>query len=217
MASEPEGARRASRLLKSTSVVSSMTLLSRVSGLARDITFSHWFGAGIVMDAFIVAFKIPNLLRRFFAEGAFSQAFVPVIAEYRATRSSEEVRELIDRVSGALGLVLFVITAIGVVAAPLLIVAFAPGWVGDGGGYELATEMLRFTFPYLFFISLTGLAGGILNTYGRFAVPAFTPVLLNLVLIVFAACVSPLSGRASRLHTAFSQPVSFSFYFKCRS
>ena len=195
MASEPEGARRASRLLKSTSVVSSMTLLSRVSGLARDITFSHWFGAGIVMDAFIVAFKIPNLLRRFFAEGAFSQAFVPVIAEYRATRSWEEVRELIDRVSGALGLVLFVITAIGVVAAPLLIVAFAPGWVGDGGGYELATEMLRFTFPYLFFISLTGLAGGILNTYGRFAVPAFTPVLLNLVLIVFAACVSPLLER----------------------
>jgi putative peptidoglycan lipid II flippase len=195
MASEPEGTHRASRLLKSTSVVSSMTLLSRVSGLARDITFSHWFGAGIVMDAFIVAFKIPNLLRRFFAEGAFSQAFVPVIAEYRATRSWADVRELIDRVSGALGLVLFAITAIGVIAAPLLIIAFAPGWVDDGGGYELATDMLRFTFPYLFFISLTGLAGGILNTYGRFAVPAFTPVLLNLSLIVFAAWVSPQLER----------------------
>jgi putative peptidoglycan lipid II flippase len=191
MASEPEGAHRAARLLKSTSVVGSMTLLSRISGLARDIAFSHWFGAGIVMDAFFVAFKIPNLLRRFFAEGAFSQAFVPVIAEYRATRTLAEVRELIDRVSGTLGLVLFVITALGVIAAPLLIMVFAPGFVGENGRYDLATAMLRFTFPYLFFISLTGLAGGILNTYGRFAVPAFTPVLLNLTLIAFAAWVAP--------------------------
>ena len=178
-------------LLKSTSVVSSMTFLSRISGLARDISFAHWFGAGIVMDAFFVAFKIPNLLRRFFAEGAFSQVFVPVIAEYRANSSQRETQELLDRVTGTLSLVLFIITAVGVMAAPLIIMLFAPGFLGGDGRYDVATDMLRFTFPYLFFVSLTALAGGILNTYRRFAVPAFTPVLLNLVLIGFAAWVAP--------------------------
>jgi putative peptidoglycan lipid II flippase len=178
-------------LLKSTSVVSSMTLLSRISGLGRDIGFAHWFGAGIVMDAFFVAFKIPNLLRRFFAEGAFAQAFVPVISEYRANSSRDETQELLDRVTGTLGLVLFTITALGILAAPILIMLFAPGFLGDDGRYELASDMLRFTFPYLFFVSLTALAGGILNTYRHFAVPAFTPVLLNLVLIGFAAWVAP--------------------------
>jgi len=182
-------------LLKATSVVSSMTLLSRISGLARDISFAHWFGAGIVMDAFFVAFKIPNLLRRFFAEGAFSQAFVPVISEYRANSSPSEIQALLNNVTGTLGLVVFGITALGVVAAPLLIMVFAPGFLGGDGRYEVATEMLRFTFPYLFFISMTALAGGILNTYRRFAVPAFTPVLLNLVLIGFAAWVAPQMER----------------------
>ena len=191
MHAEPVAPSRHARLLKSTSVVGSMTLLSRISGLVRDIAFSHWFGAGIVMDAFFVAFKIPNLLRRFFAEGAFSQAFVPVISEYRATRTAAEARELIDRTSGTLGLALFAITAIGVAAAPVLIMVFAPGFIDDNGRFDLATDMLRLTFPYLFFISLTALAGGVLNTYGRFAVPAFTPVLLNLVLIAFAAWVAP--------------------------
>jgi len=182
---EPRG------LLRSTSVVGAMTLLSRFTGLARDIGFSRWFGAGILMDAFFVAFKIPNLLRRFFAEGAFSAAFVPVISEYRATRSEPETRELVDRVAGTLGLLLFVITILGVVAAPVLIVIFAPGFLDDDGRYELAGGMLRLTFPYLFFISLTGLAGAVLNTYRRFAVPAFTPVLLNVVLIGFAGWVAP--------------------------
>ena len=143
------------------------------------------------MDAFFVAFKIPNLLRRFFAEGAFSAAFVPVFSEYRATRSPEETRELVDHVTGTLGLALFGITAIGVAAAPLLILVFAPGFVDDDGRYALARDMLRLTFPYLFFISLTALAGAILNTFRSFAVPAFTPVLLNLVLIAFAGWVAP--------------------------
>lgn len=182
-------------LLKSTSVVGSMTILSRISGLARDIGFAHWFGASIVMDAFFVAFKIPNLLRRFFAEGAFSHAFVPVIAEYRATRSEDETRELLDRVAGTLGAVVFLITVLGVASAPILIMLFAPGFIGDSDRYEIATDMLRFTFPYLFFISLTAFAGAILNTYRSFAVPAFTPVLLNLVLIVFAAWVAPQMDR----------------------
>ena len=178
-------------LLRSTTVVGAMTALSRLSGLARDIGFSRWFGASPLMDAFFVAFKIPNLLRRFFAEGAFSAAFVPVFSEYRATRSAEESRELVDRVAGTLGLALFGITAAGVIAAPILITVFAPGFIGDDGRYEMARDMLRLTFPYLFFISLTALAGAILNTYRSFAVPAFTPVLLNLVLIAFAGWVAP--------------------------
>jgi putative peptidoglycan lipid II flippase len=180
------------RLLKSTSVVGGMTLVSRIMGLARDMVFSRLFGAGPIMDAFFVAFKIPNLLRRFFAEGAFSQAFVPVIGEYRANRDEQELKQLIAGVSGTLGLVLVVVTAIGVVAAPVMIMVFAPGFHGEGDRYDLAVQMLRFTFPYILFISLTGLAGSILNTFGRFAVPAFTPVLLNLVMIASAIWIVPL-------------------------
>src|SRR5210317_470889 len=172
-----------------------MTLLSRVLGLARDIVFARLFGAGIVMDAFFVAFKIPNLLRRFFAEGAFSQAFVPVFAEYKSTRTRAELIELADRVSGTLGLALFVVTLIGVIAAPILIMIFAPGFLGRGEQYDLATAMLRFTFPYILFISLTGLAGAMLNNFGKFAVPAFTPVLLNVVMISAAIWLEPLMPR----------------------
>jgi putative peptidoglycan lipid II flippase len=191
---EPSGTAHA-RLLKATSVVGLMTLTSRITGLARDIAFSTWFGSGPVMDAFAVAFKIPNLLRRFFAEGAFSQAFVPVITEYRTQRSSAETHELVGRVAGTLGLGLFAVTAIGVVAAPVLIVIFAPGFRGGDDRFELAADMLRFTFPYVLFVSLTALAGSVLNAYRRFAVAAFTPVLLNVVLIVFAALVAPALER----------------------
>ena len=194
MTASDEGQKRINEsrsLIRHTSVVSAMTLLSRITGLARDIGFSRWFGAGALMDAFFVAFKIPNLLRRFFAEGAFSAAFVPIISEYRTTRSSEETKEFIDRVAGTLGLILFAITTAGVIAAPILIMIFAPGFLDDDGRYELARDMLRLTFPYLFFISLTALAGAILNAYRRFAVPAFTPVLLNIVLIGFAGWIAP--------------------------
>jgi len=179
-------------LLKSTSVVSAMTLLSRILGLIRDIVFARFFGATIVMDAFIVANRIPNMLRRFFAEGAFSQGFVPVMARYRESHSHEEARQLVDAVAGTLGLILVVVTAIGVVAAPLLVMVVAPGFIGDDGRFDLSILMLRFTFPYLLFVSLTAFAGGILNTYGRFAVPAFTPVILNAVLIAFAIWLAPL-------------------------
>ncbi|MED5534150.1 MAG: murein biosynthesis integral membrane protein MurJ [Pseudomonadota bacterium] len=194
MTASDEGQKRINEsrsLIRHTSVVSTMTLLSRITGLARDIGFSRWFGAGALMDAFFVAFKIPNLLRRFFAEGAFSAAFVPIISEYRTTRGLEETKELVDRVAGTLGLVLFAITVAGVVAAPILIMIFAPGFLDDDGRYELARDMLRLTFPYLFFISLTALAGAILNAYRSFAVPAFTPVLLNIVLIGFAGWIAP--------------------------
>ncbi len=179
-------------LLKSTSVVSAMTLLSRILGLVRDVVFARFFGATIVMDAFIVANRIPNMLRRFFAEGAFSQGFVPVMARYREQHPHAEARELVDAVAGTLGLVLFAITALGVIAAPLLVLAVAPGFIGENGRFELASAMLRFTFPYLLFVSLTAFAGGILNTYGRFGVPAFTPVILNVALIGAALYLAPL-------------------------
>lgn len=178
-------------LLRSTTVVSAMTLLSRVLGLVRDVVFARYFGATIVMDAFIVANRIPNMLRRFFAEGAFSQGFVPVMARYREQHEHAEARELIDAVAGTLGLVLFVVTLVGVIAAPLLVIVVAPGFIGDDGRFDLAAAMLRFTFPYLLFVSLTAFAGGILNTYGRFGAPAFTPVLLNVVLIAGAIWLSP--------------------------
>jgi len=178
-------------LLQSTSVVSGMTLLSRISGLVRDIVLARYFGATLIMDAFIVANRIPNMLRRFFAEGAFSQGFVPVMARYREKHSEAEAREFVDSVAGTLGLILFAVTLIGVLIAPVLVAIVAPGFIGDDGRFEMATLMLRFTFPYLLFVSLTAFAGGVLNTYGRFAVPAFTPVLLNLALISAAIWLAP--------------------------
>ena len=175
-----------------TSVVSGMTLLSRILGLVRDVVFARFFGASLVMDAFLVAQRIPNMLRRFFAEGAFSAGFVPVMARYRGKHDHDEAREFVNAVAGTFAIVLFVVTLIGVVAAPLLVLVVAPGFVSDGGDFDLAALMLRFTFPYLFFVSLTAFAGAILNTYGRFGVPAFTPVILNVVLIAAAIWLSPM-------------------------
>lgn len=177
-------------IFKSTSVVGLTTLLSRITGLLRDMVYSQSFGAGTLMDAFLVAFKIPNFLRRLFAEGAFSQSFVPVISEYRVRREAAEVRELVSGVTGTLGAVLLVVTLIGVIAAPVIVFVFAPGFTQEAGKYELAVEMLRWTFPYLLFISLTALFSGVLNSYGRFAVPAFTQVVMNLVMILFAVGIA---------------------------
>ncbi len=178
-------------LLRKSATVSGMTLLSRILGLVRDVVFARMFGASLVMDAFLVANRIPNMLRRFFAEGAFSQGFVPVMARYREQHDEAEAREFSAAVAGTLGLGLFLVTLIGVIAAPVLVAIVAPGFIDDDGRFDLATLMLRFTFPYLLFVSLTAFAGGILNTYGRFAVPAFTPVLLNITLISFAIWLAP--------------------------
>lgn len=178
-------------LLRSTAVVGGMTFISRILGFIRDVVYARIFGAGMGTDAFFVAFKIPNFMRRLFAEGAFSQAFVPVFSQYRTQRHHDELQELVDRVAGTLGLILFAVTATGVFAAPVLIWIFAPGFVNDPDKYALTVEMLRITFPYLLFISLTAFAGGILNSCGRFAVPALTPVLLNICMIVAAVWVSP--------------------------
>jgi len=179
------------KLAVRTSVVSGMTLVSRILGLVRDVVFARFFGASLVMDAFLVANRIPNMLRRFFAEGAFSQGFIPVMARYREQHEHDEAREFVDAIAGTFGVILFFITLLGVIAAPILVFIVAPGFVGEGGDFDLASMMLRFTFPYLFFVSLTAFAGGILNTYGRFWVPAFTPVILNVVLIAAAFWWSP--------------------------
>lgn len=182
-------------LAASIANVGGYTLLSRILGFARDLVVARLFGADAGTDAFFVAFKIPNLMRRLFAEGAFSMAFVPVLNEYKQQQGEAVLKTFVDDVAGTLAAVLFVVTAGGVLAAPLLVLAFAPGFAADAGQRVLAADMLRLTFPYLFFISLTALAGGILNTYDRFGVPAFTPVLLNLVLILFAVYLAPLLER----------------------
>ncbi len=178
-------------LLKALATVSGMTLLSRILGFLRDTVIARAFGAGLATDAFFVAFKIPNLLRRLFAEGAFSQAFVPILAEYKNRRTPEDTQALVDHVSGLLALALFVVTVIGVLAAPAIIYVSAPGFYANPEKRELSIQLLRITFPYILFISLTALAGGILNTHSRFSVPAFTPVLLNLSFIGFALWAAP--------------------------
>ena len=171
------------KLLKSTAVVGGMTMISRLLGFMRDVVFANLFGAGALTDAFFVAFKIPNFLRRLFAEGAFSQAFVPVLTEYRAQRDKAAVRLLIANTTGVLGAILLLLTILAILGSDYLIMLFAPGFMDDPIKFSLASDMLQITFPYLLFISLTALAGGILNSYDKFAVPAITPVWLNLILI----------------------------------
>lgn len=179
------------QLLKSTFIVSFLTMISRIFGLIRDVVIANLFGAGIASDAFFVAFRISNYMRRLFAEGGFAKVFVPVLVEYKARRDIGGVKDLIDHVSGKLALILFCITVIGVIFAPIWIIFFAPGFLQHTDKMQLSVDMLRITFPYIFFISLTAFASGILNTYGNFAVPAFTPVILNITLIICAVFLAP--------------------------
>lgn len=178
-------------LIRATGIVGSGTLLSRVLGFVRDMVIARVFGAGLATDAFFVAFRIPNFFRRLFAEGSFSLAFVPVFAEYYKQQDTRHMRQLVDAVSGALLAALLVMTAIGVLGAGWFVRLFAPGFLDQAEQFALARDLLRITFPYLFFISLTALAGGILNTMGRFFVPAVTPVLLNVSLITAALLGAP--------------------------
>lgn len=178
-------------LFRASSLVSALTLLSRMVGFIRDMLIARLFGAQAGIDAFYVAFRIPNFMRRLFAEGAFAQAFVPVLTEYQAQRSISEVRIFIARIAGYLSVVLSVVTIIGLVAAPFIIFIFAPGFGEHSTRTLLATEMLRVTFPYLMLVSLTAMAGAVLNTYGYFGVPAVTPVLLNISMIITALYLSP--------------------------
>jgi putative peptidoglycan lipid II flippase len=178
-------------LLKALAAVSSLTLVSRILAFARDVLMARIFGAGMATDAFFVAFKLPNLLRRMFAEGAFSQAFVPIFGEYKNRKSAEETRQLVDRVTTLLAIVLFLVTLVGIIAAPVLVYINAPGFVEEPEKFALTVQLLRITSPYIFFISLVAVAAAILNTYSKFWVPAFAPILLNLCFIAAALWLAP--------------------------
>ncbi|MBV2129440.1 murein biosynthesis integral membrane protein MurJ [Arsukibacterium indicum] len=186
------------KLLKSGLIVSAMTLISRVLGLIRDVVVANFVGAGAAADVFFFANRIPNFLRRLFAEGAFSQAFVPVLSEVKAQHGDDAVRALIAKVSGTLGVIVTLVTLFGVIASPVIALLFGMGWfiewLNDGPDaqkYELASLMLKITFPYLWFISLVALSGAVLNTYNKFAVAAFTPVFLNIAIIGSAVYLAP--------------------------
>jgi putative peptidoglycan lipid II flippase len=178
-------------LLRTLFTVSGMTLLSRILGFVRDFVIARVFGVGVATDAFFVAFKLPNLLRRLFAEGAFSQAYVPILAEYKNKQGLEATRALVDRVATLLALVVAVVSLLGVLGAPYLIRVVAPGFHADADKFALTVELTRVTFPYIVFITLVSLAAGILNTWNRFVIPAFTPALLNVVLIGMGLFAAP--------------------------
>ena len=178
-------------LLKSLAAVSSMTMFSRVLGFARDAIVARVFGAGMATDAFFVAFKLPNLLRRIFAEGAFSQAFVPILAEYKSKQGEDATRVFVSYVSGLLTLALAVVTVLGMLAAPWVIMVTAPGFADTADKFALTSQLLRITFPYILLISLASLVGAILNTWNRFSVPAFAPTFLNVSMIGFALFAAP--------------------------
>ena len=178
-------------LWRSTFIVSAMTMLSRVLGLVRDMVLLNVFGAGKDFDTFVVAFRIPNFFRRLFAEGAFSQAFIPVLTEYKTTKLHAEVQILISRVFGCLLIVMSILTLVSMIIAPVILYAYAPGFHNDPAKFDLAVDMFRLTIPYLMFMSLTAFASSILNSYGSFASPAFSPVLLNIAMIAGAWWLSP--------------------------
>ncbi|MBU6468794.1 MAG: murein biosynthesis integral membrane protein MurJ [Betaproteobacteria bacterium] len=178
-------------LLKALAQTSSMTLLSRILGFIRDAVIAHAFGAGGLTDAFFVAFRIPNLLRRLFAEGAFSQAFVPLLAAAKTQKGEEAAKNLIDHVSSFLAVVVFITTLLGVIFAPQVVYLSAPGFRADSVKFNTTVDLLRVTFPYIFFIAMVSLSAGILNTWNRFWIPAFTPVLLNLSFILCALLLAP--------------------------
>nr|WP_211368365.1 murein biosynthesis integral membrane protein MurJ [Pseudoxanthomonas gei] len=171
-----------------------MTFLSRVSGLVRDQVYAITFGANAAMDVFFIAFRIPNFMRRLSAEGSFSMAFVPVLAEYKERHGPQAVKELIDRVTGTLAAALLVVTALVMVFAPQIAHLIASKYAPGSDGHRLLSELLRITFPYALFISLASLVGSILNSYQRFAIPALSPILLNLSMIAAALWLAPLMG-----------------------
>lgn len=180
------------RIIKATATVGGMTMISRVLGFVRDMVIARYFGASMGADAFFVAFKIPNFFRRLFAEGAFSQAFVPVLAEAKEKRGFDAVKHLVNAISFRLAGILLILTAFGVFGSSLWMMVFAPGFMDNPEKFAMASDMLAITFPYLLLISLVAFSSAIMNTYNQFAVPAFTPVFLNLVLITFAIWVAPL-------------------------
>jgi putative peptidoglycan lipid II flippase len=188
----PAAKPRASGLLRSTAVFSAMTFLSRVAGFVRDMVQAHLFGAGGIVDAFAVAYRIPNYLRRIFAEGSFASAFVPVLSELRQKGDEAALKDFLDHVAGALCAVVLVVSALGMLAAPLVIAIIAPGSLDDPAKFGLTSDLLRIVFPYLALVSMTALAGAVLNSFQKFALPAVTPVPHNLAVIAAMLWLAPL-------------------------
>lgn len=178
-------------MLRSSGIVSVATFLSRILGLVRDVALARFLGAEAGADAFFIAFKIPNFFRRLFAEGAFSQAFVPVLNEWKIKQDHDALKGLVNRVAGVLGAILLLFTVLAVWGAPWVATLFAPGFIDQADKFALVTELIRITFPYLMLISLTGFAGAVLNSFDQFAIPAITPLGLNICLISAAILVSP--------------------------
>ncbi|MGB0132959.1 murein biosynthesis integral membrane protein MurJ [Dokdonella sp.] len=183
---------KAPNMLRSVLTFSGGTFVSRILGLFREMAIAWTFGANASTDAFWVAFRIPNFMRRLFAEGSFSVAFVPVLTEYKEKKTQEELRELVSRTAGTLGAILLVVTALGVIGAAWVTRGFAPGSIDEPVKFALTTDLLRLTFPFLFFVSMTALAGGVLNSFNKFALPALTPVVLNVCMIAGALWLSPM-------------------------
>jgi putative peptidoglycan lipid II flippase len=172
-----------SGLLRSTAVFSGMTLLSRIAGLARDMLQARLFGAGVAADAFVIAYRIPNYLRRIFAEGSFASAFVPVLSELKERGDREALKDFVDHIAGGLCAAVLVVSGLGMLLAPWIVAGIAPGTLNEPEKYRLTGELLRIMFPYLAFVSVTALAGSVLNSHRRFGLPAVTPVLHNLVVM----------------------------------
>jgi putative peptidoglycan lipid II flippase len=213
--------RSAPRLVSTTLLIGGFTFLSRILGFVRDILFASTFGASPAMDAFLVAFKIPNFFRRLFAEGAFSQAFVPVLGELHHRDGHEAARDLVAHASGTLGFVLLVFSVLGILTAPWVIDVFAPGFLAQPATHALAAGMLRWTFPYLFFIALVALSAGALNVYGHYAAPAATPILLNLTLIAATLGLTrlvrvPITALAIGVLVAGALQLAFQIPFLAR-
>lgn len=194
---EPIAASGTKVLLQSTAAFGSMTIFSRITGLVRDIIFAQMMGSTLVADAFFVAFRIPNFFRRIFGEGAFSAAFVPVYTQHRQTSDPDEVRGFVDIVTGRLTLALVSLTVIGVVLSPVLVTVLAPGFRADIDKFQLTVDCLRITFPYVLFVCLVALSAAILNTHGKFAAPAATPILLNIALIAAALWLTGVTGNVA--------------------
>ena len=183
------------QLFKSTVIVSALTLISRILGFVRDMLIARLLGVDIATDAFFVAFKIPNFFRRIFAEGAFAHAFMPIIEDYKARGGKAAMQLFIDRAAGTLALSLLVLTLLGMVFTPAIIFVIAPGFALQGPQFEIASSLLQICLPYLLFIGLVAFSGGLLNAFGQFVVPAFTPALLNICMIMAAVWWAPLMAQ----------------------
>ena len=202
-------------LLRSMLSFSSGTFVSRVLGLVREIVIASVFGANVATDAFLIAFRIPNFMRRLFAEGSFSMAFVPVLTEYKERRDHAAMKELVARTAGTLGAALLIVTALGMIFANVVVGGFAPGSINEPAKFTLTTDLLRLTFPFLLFVSLTALSGGVLNSFNKFGLAALTPVILNLCMIA-GAWWGSWRCRSWRWAGLSLPPVSCSYWCSCR-